>query len=149
MIRSLLRAWPIRAELPLSDQELGAIRRSAKIHYALRPTSLKIREGFIDLVTSSVFVGSVFIVMKRFDNTRFEWITFLTIPILILGCTLIPWAVMRHRSKPYVHRSLAEAGYESCIYCGYWLRGLGDDVKQCPECGAKREPMAQPRDALQ
>ncbi len=28
--------------------------------------------------------------------------------------------------------------------CGYWLRGLDDAVKQCPECGAEREPMPEP-----
>jgi hypothetical protein len=32
-------------------------------------------------------------------------------------------------------------GFDICIECGYWLRGLGDDVKECPECGAKREAM--------
>jgi hypothetical protein len=25
--------------------------------------------------------------------------------------------------------------------CGYYLRGLGDEIAKCPECGAEREPM--------
>ena len=28
-----------------------------------------------------------------------------------------------------------------CAACGYWLRGLGDDIERCPECGSQREPM--------
>ena len=45
--------------------------------------------------------------------------------------------------------ALREMGYELCARCGYWLRGLGDDVKNCPECGAQCEPMplaAPPKD---
>jgi hypothetical protein len=38
--------------------------------------------------------------------------------------------------------ALRGLGYDVCVRCGYWLRGLGDDVKHCPECGAEREPMA-------
>jgi DNA-directed RNA polymerase subunit RPC12/RpoP len=30
-----------------------------------------------------------------------------------------------------------------CPQCGRWLRGLGDDVKRCPECGAGRKIVPQ------
>jgi hypothetical protein len=42
--------------------------------------------------------------------------------------------------REHRHRIRLE-GFDICIECGYWLRGLGDDVKECPECGAKREAM--------
>lgn len=32
-------------------------------------------------------------------------------------------------------------GFEVCIGCGYWFRGLEDAVRQCPGCGAARETM--------
>ncbi len=38
-----------------------------------------------------------------------------------------------------VLRELNTRGHRVCSGCGGWLRGLGDDGKQCPECGAKRE----------
>lgn len=38
--------------------------------------------------------------------------------------------------------ALRDLGYEICVRCGYWLRGLADDVKRCPECGAARQAMA-------
>lgn len=44
-------------------------------------------------------------------------------------------------SRRHTYFGLTRIGYDVCIECGYWLRGLGDDVKHCPECGAKREPM--------
>jgi hypothetical protein len=29
-----------------------------------------------------------------------------------------------------------------CVGCGYDLRGLGDDIEVCPECGGRREATA-------
>jgi hypothetical protein len=49
--------------------------------------------------------------------------------------------VMRYTRRPWSLRAVREAGYDVCLQCGYWLRGLGDDVRVCPECGAQREPM--------
>ncbi|MHC4934318.1 MAG: hypothetical protein ACYTGV_19265, partial [Planctomycetota bacterium] len=36
-------------------------------------------------------------------------------------------------------RAMRRRGYELCTTCGYWLKGLDDDVERCPECGAARE----------
>jgi hypothetical protein len=38
-----------------------------------------------------------------------------------------------------IYRSIREYGFDVCPLCGYWLRGLGEDVKHCPECGSARE----------
>ena len=43
------------------------------------------------------------------------------------------------RTEHY-HRIRLE-GFDICLKCGYWLRGLGDEISNCPECGAEREPM--------
>ncbi|UCD76602.1 MAG: hypothetical protein JSV91_06690 [Phycisphaerales bacterium] len=40
-----------------------------------------------------------------------------------------------------MRRALREMGYEVCVRCGYWLRGLGDADDRCPECGSKRQAM--------
>ncbi|MCH8165114.1 MAG: hypothetical protein IH889_05855, partial [Planctomycetes bacterium] len=49
--------------------------------------------------------------------------------------------VWRNIYGPHLRRAMRDVGWEVCIKCGYSLRGL-EDVKRCPECGAKREPMA-------
>jgi hypothetical protein len=38
---------------------------------------------------------------------------------------------------------LRSRGQEICVSCGSWLGNFGDSVKNCPECGADREPMGQ------
>ena len=48
--------------------------------------------------------------------------------------------VLRNIYGPHLRRAMRDVGWEVCIKCGYSLRGL-EDVKRCPECGAKREPM--------
>ena len=71
---------------------------------------------------------------------------YLPVPFAFLvwagGCFLYGLTCRRE----YMHR-LRVSGFEVCLQCGYWLRGLGDDVKRCPECGAAREAMpATPND---
>jgi hypothetical protein len=54
------------------------------------------------------------------------------------------WIVMaffgRYTRRPAVNIALRELGYDVCLRCGYWLRGLGQEIKHCPECGKEREP---------
>ncbi len=33
---------------------------------------------------------------------------------------------------------MRELGFDLCLKCGFWLKGLDEDGKQCPECGAQR-----------
>ncbi len=69
---------------------------------------------------------------------------------LILVLTMLVWFaaqivttvwVLRNIYGPHLRRAMRDVGWEVCIKCGYSLRGL-EDVKRCPECGAKRMPMA-------
>ncbi len=63
-------------------------------------------------------------------------------PVALFGiCFVAGGAVLqRFRFAPCVYRATRQHGYDVCLKCGYWLRGLGGDVKRCPECGAQREP---------
>ncbi len=40
-----------------------------------------------------------------------------------------------------MRQALREAGHDICLSCGYWLRGLDEDIPRCPECGTLREPL--------
>jgi len=63
---------------------------------------------------------------------------------LAIVCLLVwPYSAWVYRSlyiKP-VRRAMRDHGYVLCIDCGYELRGLGDEVERCPECGSPREAM--------
>src|SRR5437870_3313626 len=38
-----------------------------------------------------------------------------------------------------VRCALRDLGYDVCVHCGYWLRGLAENAKNCPECGKPRQ----------
>jgi len=59
------------------------------------------------------------------------------LPIVVIS------AMIAHRRyyRPHVLAALREMGYEVCGNCGYLLRGLGEDVQNCPECGEPREAL--------
>jgi hypothetical protein len=39
--------------------------------------------------------------------------------------------------------AMRRRGFELCLGCGYWLKGLSDDITHCPECGRDRESRAE------
>ncbi len=61
--------------------------------------------------------------------------------ILVIGFLALWWALHYYRFAPLVRLETCKHGYDVCLKCGYWLRGLPDDAARCPECGAEREPM--------
>lgn len=54
------------------------------------------------------------------------------------------WAYRTLYIKP-VRRAMRDHGYDLCVGCGYELRGLGDKLERCPECGSWREAMPKPK----
>lgn len=67
----------------------------------------------------------------------------------LLGCLLGGFAVYllalklgRNTWIVEARQAVRDLGRDVCVRCGYWLRGLADEVSVCPECGTDREPMA-------
>ena len=61
---------------------------------------------------------------------------------ITLICFLGGGAVLhRLRFAPCVYRATRRHGLDVCRSCGYWSKGLGEDIQRCPECGAWREPV--------
>lgn len=59
---------------------------------------------------------------------------------LFVFCFVVGGAIMqRSRFAPCVYRATRQRGYDICADCGYWLRGLNDEINRCPECGKARE----------
>ena len=59
-----------------------------------------------------------------------------------LGFLILFFYVVRSWLFRPMQLALRLRGFDVCVQCGYWLRGLGDEVKNCPECGAAREERA-------
>jgi hypothetical protein len=59
---------------------------------------------------------------------------------LFVICFVVGGAVLqRTRFASCVYRATRQQGYDVCAKCGYWLKGLSDDINRCPECGMARE----------
>jgi hypothetical protein len=64
--------------------------------------------------------------------------------VLFVVCFVLGGAVLqRLRFAPCVYQAIRQHGCDVCGKCGYWLKGLGEDVTRCPECGAPREAIGQ------
>lgn len=61
--------------------------------------------------------------------------------VWVLSAILLRAVLGRCRFAPCVYEATRRHGYEVCARCGYWLKGLANDVARCPECGARRTPM--------
>ncbi len=46
---------------------------------------------------------------------------------------------LRWFNRKEMRLAMRELGYKLCTNCGYWLKGLGEEIKHCPECGWRRE----------
>jgi hypothetical protein len=69
----------------------------------------------------------------------FSWLAgmaAIVLPAIVVAAWTFRWVYTRP-----VRMAMRELGYDVCPGCGYWLHGLNDDVKRCPECGAQREAM--------
>ena len=67
--------------------------------------------------------------------------------LLVFAPTLWIWGCLLYGlvSRPEHYHRIRLEGFDVCLKCGYWLRGLGDEIMNCPECGTKREPMPRAR----
>lgn len=58
---------------------------------------------------------------------------------LVIGYWIF-WNIWRRAFRG----AMREIGRDVCLGCGYWLRGLDDEIRRCPECGFDREQPTAP-----
>lgn len=55
----------------------------------------------------------------------------------------LSYRLLQHfRFAPHYRRAVRDLGIDVCVGCGYWLHGLDDQIKECPECGLSRSSIA-------
>ena len=67
----------------------------------------------------------------------------LFVPLLLFVPIVWTWGCLLYGlvSRPEHYHRIRLEGFDICLKCGYWLRGLGDEITNCPECGTMREAM--------
>ena len=122
-------------------REAYTIAKSAGRWRRWRPVLLAL--GVV-LVVAALASGLTALVIYRFGGTLVRPLA------LILGAFIAPptgafaaaiamrWS-LRRLNRREIRLAMQTLGYELCTQCGYWLKGLGEDVGACPECGKRRE----------
>lgn len=106
--------------------------------------SARMRRGRYLMFAATILPVAIPNVLSLFVHVQVKWTPLLAgtvfvtyMPALWLWfCLVYGWTCKRE----HFYRISLE-GFDVCLDCGYWLRGLCEVVKQCPECGAEREPM--------
>jgi len=142
------RIWGVDRELRLGPAATRRVFRGAFFDFLRSSRSVLAFVFVLGVLYVILVLGTVgfLAVLKESATTRSPGQTlWLVIGFKVMqygvSVALLFWAMDRIY-KRHVRRSLARAGYEVCLHCGYWLRGLDASIARCPECGSQREPPA-------
>jgi len=140
--------WPeyVNRELPLSKRERKAIHRDAWRLWSANKWNILLYLALLAFYLFTVFFASdlggrlaTLIGAGGLTNKLFR----AAAPfVLFVMCFVLGGAALqRYRFAPCVYQATRGHGYDVCAKCGYWLRGLTDDITRCPECGTDRESL--------
>lgn len=90
----------------------------------------------------AVTVTMPYMALLLIQATQFKVLFILYIPALLFPLSWI-WMSIAYGLflRPEHYYRIRLQGFDICIKCGYWLRGLDETIKKCPECGTSRETM--------
>ena len=141
--------WPeyIHRDLPLTKRERTAIHRAAwRLWWSKRPNIalyLTLPAFYLLTVFFASDVGGRIAALVGASGLIHRLFRAGAPFVLFVVCFIVGGAVLqRFRFAPCVYRTTRQHGYDVCLKCGYWLKGLGDDIKRCPECGTAREALS-------
>ena len=126
----------IPRELPLTSED----RRNIRERFAQRRGRMFWKAAAVGIVfILGWFIWKLQLEVTILGRRIYGWYGFgLMAGWIVMTQAAIGYALRKDFAR-IVRTILRERGYDICIKCGYWLRGLDDNVQQCPECGAERE----------
>ena len=135
---SLLKPQYFSRDIPMTPSQRRAINREATKCWWRRPRNAVLAAAFV-LVW--MFLSRWLIDYVDEHITRHGAYARIAVEFGLLGVYLftLVTVVLRYDYAPLVRRVARQRGHDICLHCGYWLRGLPDDIARCPECGARRE----------
>lgn len=127
--------WPdyITPDLRLSDAD----RRNIRIDALAQVQESHRWKSFVGVMLLLV-VGTTWILI--YFEVSGPWQTFSIVCINAVGLTAFAM-FRRHAIGRFYRIAVRHKGYNVCIGCGYWLRGLDGPQARCPECGRHSEPV--------
>ena len=80
-------------------------------------------------------------VLVHIAGLRGKWMTVISVAVALT--VTFAWSHVHLRlQRRLLRQAMRRRGFELCPRCGYWLKGLGPETRQCPECGAERTKSA-------
>jgi hypothetical protein len=126
----------IEPEWKLSRAEVRTVHRLVKQKH-MRPAALY---GMTAISLSVAYAMYSLARYVAFVYLQLWWSLAVTAACVLATVVISLWCFRMVYTRP-VRRAMRDLGYDVCISCGYWLRGLDDATPRCPECGADREAM--------
>lgn len=132
----------------LNAQQRAELRRRSRALRAAHPSTMHKHGSLIAAIIVASFVEAallllvILVVFPQAQSPMSRALAIIGLPAMIVVVFWLFVAVTFNRShSPFVRAALNEMGHPVCIACGYALRGLGERIDRCPECGESREPM--------
>ncbi len=124
----------IPADLNVPKVQRRAIRKEVASNLGIyfEPHALKaLSVGIVSILLSFyVFTKASIYLQPRYPNYGF-----LIMVLLVIHCHCLFAVVFRSLYQKKTYQLLRQSGYDICLECGYWLKGLDDSNYRCPECG--------------
>ena len=128
------------------EQRVAAMKRARehrKQEQNYRGTALQTMRVYVFMVVplTVLFVLWVFALISWRLGVVWYVASLVTGILVFNGLIWLCLALSMYRTRgPYVRKALNDMNLPVCVDCGYILAGIGEN-EQCPECGAKREPL--------
>lgn len=142
------RSW--RFDLPshealegLTDQQRLEIVERLNVHVSRHPAirAMIVLVAMLSVIAGALLHGPIAAGLQSLGlwriPSRIIGASLVSLATVAMGMTIGYWLLWSICSRAF-RRAMCEMGRDVCLECGYWLRGLGDEVSRCPECGGAR-----------
>ena len=135
-VRGLLGNY-LEPQWSLDAAQRREVHRIAHRKYLSRTTLFGLTAVWLVaiLVSLKLFQSALGVSLAMFGLGRVaaEFLShaFIVVPLIVAGSWTFRFVYLRP-----IRRAMRDLGYNVCLKCGYWLKGLDDRTPSCPECGA-------------
>lgn len=132
----------------LTPQERAELKRTSRHLQSAHPSTSHKHGSLItavigwSILESLVLLVAIFYFMPMMRSGTMQAVGIVGLLLVICVPFWIMIALAFNRSHAtFVRQALNDMGHPVCMKCGYVLKGLGDLVHRCPECGEQRVKM--------